>query len=413
MNFSSSRLRIARQRRGLTMEQLAERAQVSRRMLSDYEAGERKPSLEMRQRLARALDFAPGFFEQPEVPVLTSEMPSFRALSKMSAGQRDAALAAGTLGIEIAGWLDQYFDLPVPKVPEVKHLEPEQAAAVVRAEWNLGEQPLGNAVHLLEAMGVRVFSMAEDCREIDAFSLWHNGIPFVFLNTRKSAERSRFDACHELGHLVLHRSNSLHRGREAEDQADAFASAFLMPRGSVVAHRPHQITLDAILRLKKIWSVSAFAMVRRLHDVGALSSWIYRQLCIQMSQNGWRTNEPLPGHRETSKVLDMVFESLQADGKTPADIARALWMPVQEFDALTFRPVFKAINGGREDGRDPKNASKHHLHRVKLGPCVLKKARSVRVWVGRSGFLEKRKNNPFQPHATPRSGTHGTLAQLP
>lgn len=50
--------------------------------------------------------------------------------------------------------------------------------------------------------GIRVFSLAEEGREADAFCTWHDSKPFVFLNRMKSAERCRFDAAHELGHLV-------------------------------------------------------------------------------------------------------------------------------------------------------------------------------------------------------------------
>ncbi|WP_261371327.1 ImmA/IrrE family metallo-endopeptidase [Yersinia frederiksenii] len=67
-------------------------------------------------------------------------------------------------------------------------------------------------VHLIEPKGVKVFSLAENCVEVDAFSFWTNRKPFVLLNTIKTSERSRFDATHQLGHLVLHqRSSNTHR----------------------------------------------------------------------------------------------------------------------------------------------------------------------------------------------------------
>lgn len=100
----------------------------------------------------------------------------------------------------------------------------------------LGEAPIANMVHLLETKGVRVFSLVEDCHELDAFSTWLDGTPFVFLNTRKSAERSRMDAAHELGHLVLHRVGRP-QGKEAEEEATRFGAAFLMPRASPTATR--------------------------------------------------------------------------------------------------------------------------------------------------------------------------------
>ena len=90
-----------------------------------------------------------------------------------------------------------------------------------------------------------------DALEVDAFSMWRQETPFVFLNTQKSAERTRFDAAHELGHLVLHRHGSP-QGQDAEREANAFASAFLMPRASVLANAPRMATLDHLIPAEKI-----------------------------------------------------------------------------------------------------------------------------------------------------------------
>ena len=84
--------------------------------------------------------------------------------------------------------------------------------------------PIKNMIHLLEARGVRVLSLSIDTAQLDAFSMWHADTPFVFLNTKKSCEHSRFDVGHELGHLVLHRHAGA-KGQEVEREANAFASA--------------------------------------------------------------------------------------------------------------------------------------------------------------------------------------------
>ncbi|MET9565773.1 ImmA/IrrE family metallo-endopeptidase [Streptomyces tauricus] len=75
---------------------------------------------------------------------------------------------------------------------------------MVRTRWDLGQAPAPNMVHLLEAHGVRVFSLPPDSLEVDAFAVWRSGVPFVFLHTLKTVERARFFAAHELGHLVMH-----------------------------------------------------------------------------------------------------------------------------------------------------------------------------------------------------------------
>ena len=40
----------------------------------------------------------------------------------------------------------------------------------IRAEWGLSERPISNMIHRLEYQGVRVFSLAEDTADMDAFS---------------------------------------------------------------------------------------------------------------------------------------------------------------------------------------------------------------------------------------------------
>jgi len=103
-------------------------------------------------------------------------------------------------------------------------LEPEEAAVTLRRLWGLGNAPIPNMIHLLESKGIRVFSLAEETREVDAFCTWYESKPFTFLNTIKSAERSRFEAAHELGHLMRGYYTMQHGqayGPDMERQAEA------------------------------------------------------------------------------------------------------------------------------------------------------------------------------------------------
>ena len=58
---------------------------------------------------------------------------------------------------------------------------------------------------------------------------------YYFLNISKTAERCRFDAAHELAHLVMHRhgptfTEESSNENNIEKEANKFASSFLMPR---------------------------------------------------------------------------------------------------------------------------------------------------------------------------------------
>lgn len=257
-------------------------------------------------------------------------------MAKMSATLKNVALGAGSIAIQLNGWIETQFGLPNPDLPELgRDITPEAAAETLRMHWGLGELQIKNMVHLLEAKGVRVFSLTLDAKEVDAFSMWWNGTPYVLLNTMKSAERSRFDAAHELGHLVMRRHGQPH-GIEAEKEADAFASAFLMPAKSVLATRLKYPTLDALIKVKKHWSVSVSAINYRLHSLGLTSEWTNRSLCIQIAQAGFRKEEPQSIPRETSQLLEKVFTALRLEGISRNDVARQLQLSIYEIDELTY-----------------------------------------------------------------------------
>src|SRR5690606_31241238 len=212
--------------------------------------------------------------------------------------------------------------------------------ATLRRMWGLGNAPIPNMIHLLESKGIRVFSLAEETRDVDAFCTWYEGKPFIFLNTIKSAERSRFDAAHELGHLVRDVYTMQHgqaHGPEMERQADAFASAFLMTNESIIANQPPAYTIKHLIKLKHYWGVSLAALAYRFNSPGLISEWNYRSLCIEIAKSGYRTNEPEPMERETSQLLSKVLDILHSRKQGRREIAESLSISVHEINALTFQ----------------------------------------------------------------------------
>lgn len=346
MEFNASRLALARRRRGLSKAALADKSGISVRSLGYYESKSSavEPSEEHVQSLAAVLELPVPFFFGPDIEEIAPDAASFRSLSTLTASQRDSALAAGTFAKMLCEWIEKQFELPAPSVPSLRGFDPETAAQVLRTEWGLGERPITNTVHLLEAHGMRVFSLPVDSRSVDAFSLWHGGTPYMFLNPRKSAEHGRFDAAHELGHLTLH-AHGIPRNRQVEFEADAFGSAFLMPRGDVYAHTPPPttITIRTIHRLKKRWGVSAIALVHRLKSLTVLTEWQYRTLCVELSKAGYRSGEADGASRDTSQVFAKVFSTLRAEGVTRGTIARDLGFTSVEVDSLLVGLVIASV----------------------------------------------------------------------
>lgn len=343
--FQPERLTLARQRCGLTMTDLSVIGDVSARSISDYERGVREPSEDSLQQLANALDHPLEFFFRPDAPAVEPESVSFRSLARMTAKNRDQALAAVSSAIELDGWIDSRFERPTPDVPDLRQQEPEAAAEALRAEWGLGTQPVRNMIHVLEAHGIRVYSLAHQAGDMDAVSVWVGTVPFVFLNTLSTAERSRYDAAHELAHLVLHRHGAP-SGQSAEHEANRFAGAFLMPRADVLANAPRKTTLAAVVAAKARWGVSALALVYRMHELELISDWHYRQLCIRLRKQ-FGKSEPREMPRETSQILNKVFSAVRRSGGSVAGIARDLALPRDKITELVFSlTMLMPLTGG-------------------------------------------------------------------
>ena len=349
--FNPDRLSLARRRAGRTKKDIAEALGVHQHTVLRYETGVTEPDEQGVRRLAQLLRFPKEFFYGATLDEPPKDSASFRSMSDMAARDRDAALAAGALAFAVDDWVRARFDLPPTELIDLAGEPPEVAARALRQFWGLGEKPIRNMVHLLEAKGIRVFSLAESTRAVDAFSIWRQSAkaPYVFLNTMKTAEHSRMDAAHELAHLVLHRHGGP-GGRQAEAEAQAFASSFLMPKADVLAVVPCVYSLQHIIMNKKRWGVSVSALNYRLHRLGLTSEWQNRDLCIQISQQGFRQKEPegTERPREMSVLWPKVFDALRRDGISQHAIAEALSIPASELEKLLFMlaPML-SVQGGR------------------------------------------------------------------
>ena len=363
------RFDLARQRRGLTKRDLAHRLDVTDRTVSNWynnqEIDER-----ILEKAAEILDFPLSFFYGSDVEKIHAESVSFRALTKMTAKKRDMAISQTILAEMISDWIDQNFELPLPNVPDLHELRsdfsnaitnesideatddevnyyleysyPEACADTVRKAWGLGEQPIPNLIALLESKGIRVFSLTDEAQDVDACCRWTSGRPFIFLNTSRTAERCRFDLAHELGHLVMHKHGII-EGIHIEQEANAFASAFLMPRRSLLADPLKIPSLRSILSKKEIWQVSAAALTYRYNKLGIITDWNATSIYKQLAQRG-RNNEPNPIAHESSLLLDKVFKVLAQENFDLSKLTNDLCLTLEEISNLTFNLVSKYQN---------------------------------------------------------------------
>jgi Zn-dependent peptidase ImmA (M78 family)/transcriptional regulator with XRE-family HTH domain len=334
-----SRLVEARVAQRLNQSELAEAVGVSRQAISSYELGVKSPEPATMRTIAEQLGQPIAFFTR-DAPQ-TFGPPSANFFRKVGPDTKRRNLACEVY----ANWLaqtahafDHLVNYPDPDLPSFEpspgrnrytEEQIEEAAEVVRQHFGLGLGPITNVVRLLETRGVIVCRVEIPGENIDAFSFWRGRRPFVFLASDKaSAARSRFDAAHELGHLVLHRWVGVEEIedkaalKEIEAEADRFAGAFLLPRKSF-PNEVYSPRLMAFLDLKRRWKVAIQAMIYRCKDLGIFDEHQVTNLYKQVSFKGWRKAEPLDGPNglpfEQPLLLSKIAELVMSSGRMHPD----------------------------------------------------------------------------------------------
>jgi Zn-dependent peptidase ImmA (M78 family)/DNA-binding XRE family transcriptional regulator len=295
------RLREAREARGLTVQMLADKLEISRQAVAQFEVGQAEPSPATMSKIIGLLNQPPAFFTTPPSQSrVTTATIFWRSLQRMRKYERDKIARRLNWLQDVLGYLEEFIELPPVNLPAPDYLPKdmdaiEDAAGLVRKIWKLGFGPIPDLVGLLEANGIAVVREHVDTQDMDAVSCWQRGRPIVFLSADKqSSVRSRFDAAHELGHLVLHSGVEVDSRNLAQLEAEAnrFAGAFLLPAESF----PKEVmstSIDHFIPLKRRWKVAIAAMIYRCKDLGVFNANNVQYLWRQRAARNWGRKEPL------------------------------------------------------------------------------------------------------------------------
>ncbi|MDN3518312.1 XRE family transcriptional regulator [Aquisalimonas lutea] len=278
-------IQVGRQLRKMSQTELARQASITQGFLSKIEQGVKEPDDDTVTRLADALGLPESFFEQPDrvygLPV--SVHPMFRKKSKVGVKTLDAIQAELNVRImhirRLIKAVDLEASLPLPEFDvDEYHGDPEEIAGLVRRTWLIPRGPIDNLTDYVEQAGVLVIDNNFSGSDIDGVTLAVPGLPpCIFLNSDRPADRRRFTLAHELGHLIMHRIPT----PTMEDEANAFASALLMP-ASDIGPQLNRTTLAKLASLKRVWKVSMAALLMRAKTLGKVSpnqsSYLWRQM---------------------------------------------------------------------------------------------------------------------------------------
>lgn len=334
--FQPERLIQARLCRGLTQTALATMIGKSSPSVSKWERGEQVPESDALEKLAQQLGMPSSWFVRSP-PNYGEAVCFFRSNSSVTkAAQTISEIRLkwlNELSLTLQEWLD-WPEINVPRLGASDHLqitdsEIEQMALECRKVWRLGLGPISDVVLALENAGVICLREELGFANMDGSSRWFetDNRPYVFLAADKAnGVRSRFDAAHELGHLVLHGDvtsvdfQKKERYAEIERQAHRFAGAFLLPAESFAAEvtRP---SLDTFQALKPRWKVSVGAMISRCKQLGIIDDDYATRLWKNYSARGWRKGEPMDDKIpfESTRLLPRAVDLLLSEGGLTKD----------------------------------------------------------------------------------------------
>lgn len=353
LGFDGSRLREAREARGVSATSLADLTGLTRQAISAYEVDRVAPSAEVFDRIATQLNLPLAFFTRP--PRVHQLGTVFnRSMAATTKAARTKTEHRFEWMHDIVRYLSDFVDFPEPNFPDfglpedvnqISSGEIEEAAYRLRQSWNLGDDPVANMVSLLEHQGAilaRDAFGAESLESLSEFSAEFER-PFVLVGTDKgTAARWRFDVAHELGHLILHShvSNEALRDPKShkliEGQAHLFAGAFLLPCAQF-GEELLGTDIDHFLALKPRWKVSVAAMIKRARQCDFIDADREKLLWIRLNRRGWRTSEPFDGAMqvEEPRLLKSAVELLLENaGLTSDEILEQLALRSSDVEPL-------------------------------------------------------------------------------
>jgi Zn-dependent peptidase ImmA (M78 family) len=301
------RVRTLRELLGLTQIRLAEIAGVSQSWLSDVETGSREIDLRGLSLIADATGTPLKFFQvqSSAVPLDSLRFRKLASASKITTRRIHAFYGESYRVSENLLADGNYPSSPLPYASkeDVNEEDIEYFASLTREALRLApDKPIPHLTRALERSGIAAAPIV--LTDFDTGELGYSGhhfgvsywggigeIALIGYFPGEQGDRDRFTMAHELGHLVLHTFRP--RSPNAEDEANRFAAAMLVPRERAVTDISEHMSLAGYARLKATWGVSIQALIMRGAALGLIGEVRKRSLFVQLSQQGWRKKEPV------------------------------------------------------------------------------------------------------------------------
>lgn len=309
----SKNLKFYRLRKQMSKKELADKVNVSSMAITNYEKGDRKPSMEILQALADVLEVRISDFLAIRNENISFVHGEFRKNSALSASKQEY----------IRECVEEYFSrfmavveilggdvLPVAPACHTIPLskDAEENAASLRAHLGFAlDGPIEDLIGKLENKGILVYECEINNNKFSGMNGLINGRPYIVLNSKMNTERNRSTIVHELAHLMFVWPEDM-GDKEIEKMATAISGAFLFPKLDAVRElgiRRTAITRDMVLVAIE-YGISMMLLVKRAEISRIISIAVAKDFYIKASQFGWRTAEPSRIEREKTSLFEQL-----------------------------------------------------------------------------------------------------------
>jgi Zn-dependent peptidase ImmA (M78 family)/plasmid maintenance system antidote protein VapI len=330
---------LARESRGLTQTDLAEKLHTYKANISRLEHGDVGTDEETLVALSEATNYPPQFFLQ-KGEILPVNL-SYRKRKQVAAKLLTPIEAQINIIRRHVQFVTRSLEKLAPELPlyEVDEKNTaEKIASLVRRKWNIPAGAIDNLTKILEEQGIIISSFDFGTDRVDSRSmLTDDNYPIIFLNRNLLGDRQRFSLAFELGHLIMHTFCIVPHDRDINHEANLFAAELLMPAKDILKDFKDGVTLPLLGELKRKWKVSMIALLYRADDLGLLSPNQKRYLVQQFNDQKIRRREP--PQLDVRKESPQLMRRLLADfmGKTKLGIMQLCTvLAIEADDYLTY-----------------------------------------------------------------------------
>jgi Zn-dependent peptidase ImmA (M78 family)/transcriptional regulator with XRE-family HTH domain len=325
---NSKMIELARESRGLTQSELAERIGITQGQLSKIENDILGTSHEYIEQISRELNYPVSFFYQTDN---VFQLESFYYRKGAKVFQKDLSQWEAMINVTRINIEKLISNINLPEV-NLSHWNveingsPQECANALRQRWGIPRGPIKNLTVLAENNGIVVVYI-DSTSDIDGISIYtRKSHPLICINNRLSPDRKRFTLAHEIGHLAQHFGETpTDKDRDFEKEAFAFASEFLMPEKDI---RPQlsKLNFKKLSDLKLYWKVSMSAIIYRASALEIINDSQSRYLRAQLNAKNWRLQEPVLFEAEKStlikEVIALYLNDLQYSEEELAELLR-------------------------------------------------------------------------------------------